>query len=54
MTLRALLGCSIQLDGWVYASRKAAKFGTDVRQNGAGGQNWTERLPVRFRWLVAA
>jgi hypothetical protein len=22
--------------------------------NGAGGPAWTERLPVRFEWLVAA
>ncbi len=21
---------------------------------GAGGRNWTERLPVRFVWLAAA
>lgn len=22
--------------------------------DGAGGRNWTERLPVRFNWLAAA
>ena len=25
-----------------------------VRSDGAGGRNWTERLPVRFEWLAAA
>jgi hypothetical protein len=24
------------------------------RSGGAGGENWTERLPVRFTWLAAA
>jgi hypothetical protein len=26
----------------------------NVRSDGAGGRNWTERLPVRFVWLAAA
>ena len=26
----------------------------DVRSDGAGGQNWTQRLPVRFAWFAAA
>ena len=25
-----------------------------VRSDGAGGRNWTERLPVKFEWLAAA
>jgi hypothetical protein len=25
-----------------------------VQTDGAGGRNWTERLPVRFEWLAAA
>ena len=25
-----------------------------VRSDGAGGRNWTERLPVAFAWLAAA
>ena len=25
-----------------------------VSYGGAGGQNWTERLPVRFSWQAAA
>jgi hypothetical protein len=24
------------------------------REDGAGGGNWTERLPVHFSWLAAA
>jgi hypothetical protein len=37
-------------------SRNIDFFGEEsiTRVGGAGGRNWTERLPVRFVWLAAA
>jgi hypothetical protein len=26
----------------------------EAAKSGAGGGNWTERLPIRFEWLAAA
>ena len=41
----------------IYAARcKVDFFGEQalIRVGGAGGQKWTERLPVRFEWFAAA
>ena len=40
--------------GDYYAASGTWSFMGRARIDGAGGRNWTERLPVRFVWLAAA
>ena len=41
---------------WSYTARGSVDFFGDacLRVDGAGGQNWTERLPIHFNWQAAA
>jgi hypothetical protein len=44
----------MEASGEVYVAKGNWNFFVQLPRDGAGGGKWTERLPVRFKWLAAA